>query len=115
MITGQHITLNRFLKFAELYHDMDGTEKLGEEDYAFFDGFKIVVFGWDRFGWDEQVYYGNTPVKLYVVCQKEAGTQKRMASRKNTWRVFSPDISVSEYHYFMMKNRFFSYLLKMTG
>ena len=43
---------------------MDGTEKLGEEDYAFFDGFKIVVFGWDRFGWDEEVYYGNTPVEV---------------------------------------------------
>tara|TARA_B100000212_G_C27113476_1_gene421718 strand:+ start:126 stop:446 length:321 start_codon:yes stop_codon:yes gene_type:complete len=49
---------------------MDGTEKLGEEDYAFFDGFKIVVFGWDRFGWDEEVYYGNTPVEV-VRCMSE--------------------------------------------
>lgn len=49
---------------------MDGTEKLGEEDYAFFDGFKIVVFGWDRFGWDEEVYYGNTP-KEVVRCMSE--------------------------------------------
>ena len=56
--------LNRFLNLACLFLLMDGTEKLGEEDYAFFDGFKIVLFGWDYHGWNEEVYYGNSPEEV---------------------------------------------------
>ena len=45
---------------------MDELDKLSEEDYVLFDGFKIVLFGWYGGEWNGDVSFGNTPEEVVL-------------------------------------------------